>query len=175
MSIQSSNEGAPAPVPLSPAARERWESSGLAEMLAPLLLLAGRLVSRRLEVSLADAGLGLTPAQARTVATLWLHGPMSQQALANHTEVEPSTLVRILDVMERDRIAQRDRDPEDRRAYRVRLTSRGEALVPRLVALWEDVEAEVVKGFEAGEIDRLRDVVSRVVARLSTGETSCCG
>lgn len=175
MKMDSTNDGASGPATLPPAARERWERSGLAEMLSPLLLLVGRLVSRRLEISLADAGLGLTPAQARTVATLWLHGPMSQQALANHTEVEPSTLVRILDVMERDGIAHRDRDPEDRRAYRVRLTSRGEALVPRLVELWEDVEAVVVEGLEPQEIERIRERVSGLVARLATGETSCCG
>lgn len=144
-------------------------------MLAPLLLLAGRLVSRRLELALDEAGLGLTPAQARTIATLWLHGPMNQQSLATHTEVEPSTLVRTLDVMEREGIAHRGRDPDDRRAYRVRLTSRGEELVPRLVELWEGVERDLVEELDREEIDEVRELVSRLISKLATGETPCCG
>lgn len=162
-------------ITLSADARQRWKESGLADMLAPMLMLVGRLVMRRLDLALADAGLGLTPAQARTVATLWLHGPMSQQSLATHTEVEPSTLVRTLDVMEREGIARRGSDPEDRRAHLVRLTARGEELVPRLVALWETVERELREDFDDEELGRIRELVSRTISKLATGDTPCCG
>ncbi|MBW3660565.1 MAG: MarR family transcriptional regulator [Gemmatimonadetes bacterium] len=164
--------GADAPFP---AARDRWRESGLAEKLAPLCLLIGRLVTRRLEIALADAGLGLTPAQARSIASLWLHGPMTQQSLAAHTEVEPSTLVRTLDVMEREGIARREPNPGDRRSYLVHLTARGEALVPRLVALWEEVEAELVAELSAEELSRARELLSSLVSRLATGDAPCCG
>lgn len=175
MKSESTNETRAAKTAFSPGARARWEESGLAKALLPHLLLVGRLVSRRLEMALVEAGLGMTPAQARAVATLWLHGPMTQQSLAIHTEVEPSTLVRTLDVMEREEIAVRDRNPDDRRSHLVHLTPEGEDLVPRLLALWEQVEADVLEGFEAEEIIRFRELVSRVISKLATGETLFCG
>lgn len=156
-----------------PESAHRWEESGLAGKLGPAFLLLGRLVNRRLEVALADAGLGLTPAQARSLAMLWFHGPMSQQSLAAHTEVEPSTLVKTLDVMERDGLARRDRNPADRRAYLVHLTPRGERLVPRLIGLWDEVESELVEGLSARDQATLRELVSRCIAGLSAWETPC--
>lgn len=160
---------------LSPEACERWEATGLGEKLAPQALMLGRLVLRRLEQALADAGLGLTPAQARSIATLWLHGPMPQQALAAHTEVEPSTLVGTLDVMEREGIARRERNPADRRSWLVHLTPRGERLVPRLVGLWEEVERDLVAGMDPDEVAHARRLVSAMIGRLASGDAPCCG
>lgn len=167
-------DATPDPRP-SAEALERWKSTGLDEALAPRAMLLGRLVMRRLDQALAEAGLGLTPAQARAVATLWLHGPMSQQSLATHTEVEPSTLVRTLDVMERDGLARRERDPGDRRAYLVRLTGDGERLVPRLVSLWEEVENDLVEALSPDDVARARKILTAMVERLGEGGSACCG
>lgn len=160
---------------LPPESYARWADTGLGETLAPAALLLGRLVLRRLEHALVDAGLGLTPAQARAVGSLWLHGPTTQQELATHTEVEPSTIVRTLDVMERDGIARREKNPSDRRAYLVRLTARGERLVPRLVALWDEVERDLVEGMTPGEVAAARELVARMIDRLGSGDAPGCG
>lgn len=160
-------------IPLEDAC-QRWEDSGLGEKLGPAFLLLGRLVQRRLEQALSSAGLGLTPAQARVVVMLHFHGPLSQQSLAAHTDVDPSTLVSTLDVMEREGYARREKNPEDRRAYLVRLTERGERQVPRLFALWDEVEERLLAPLGDEERSRLHDSLSRLIAELSEGET-CCG
>lgn len=158
---------------ISQEAAERLADSPLGEKLGPMCLVLGRLVTRRLEQALAEAGLGLTAAQARAIVMLHFHGPVTQQALASLTEVEPSTLVRTLDVMEREGLARRERSPSDRRAYLVHLTARGERRVPRLFALWDEVEADLVADLEAGDQRALREILGRLIERISRGEMPC--
>ncbi|MGH7589344.1 MAG: MarR family winged helix-turn-helix transcriptional regulator [Gemmatimonadota bacterium] len=123
--------------------------------------------------ALAQAGLGVTPAQARIVMKLHFQGPLSQQELATRIDIEPSTLVGTLDIMEREELASREADPEDRRAHLVRLTEAGEALVPRLLGLIDLVEAEIEDVFPGRERARLRESLERLIERLSMGEQTC--
>lgn len=59
------------------------------------------------------------------------HGSVSQQELATIAGVDPSTVVTIMDAMERAGLAERRRNPEDRRAYRLFLTPHGESMLSR--------------------------------------------
>ncbi|HKY60779.1 MAG TPA: MarR family transcriptional regulator [Gemmatimonadota bacterium] len=141
--------------------------------LGPTILCLGRVFERRLMRALAQAGLGVTPAQARVVMKLHFQGPLSQQELASRIDVEPSTLVGTLDIMEREGLAAREDNPLDRRAHVVRLTEGGEALVPRLLGLLDLVESEIVDVFPGPERDRLRESLERLIERLSTECEAC--
>lgn len=141
--------------------------------LGPTILCLGRVFERRLMRALAQAGLGVTPAQARIVMKLHFQGPLSQQELATRIDVEPSTLVGTLDIMERDGLASREANPQDRRAHLVRLTEAGEALVPRLLGLIDLVETEIEDVFPGGERARLQQTLERLIERLSMGEQTC--
>ncbi len=164
----------PSDPPFTPEdVRARWADSGLADKLGPPMLLAGRLLTRRIEQALAAAGLGLTPAQARALVMLHIHGPLSQQALSVCTDVEPSTVVKTLDVLEREGLALREKNPEDRRAYIVRLTEAGRELIPRLFRLWEEVEAELFEVLDAHEREVLQEYLGRVIVRLWTYGMVC--
>ncbi|HUP01804.1 MAG TPA: MarR family transcriptional regulator [Gemmatimonadota bacterium] len=151
----------------------RWANSQLEGKLGPAILCLGQLLRRRLEAALARAGLGLTPSQAKSIVMLHLHGPLTQQGLASHTDVEPSTLVSTLDVMEREDLAHREPSPSDRRAHLVRLTPKGEELVPRLFALWETVEGDLVEGLTKAERAELQERLGRLIGRLSSDAGSC--
>lgn len=152
---------------------EAWARSALADKVGPPCLLLGRLVGRRLERALGEAGLDMTPAQARVIMALHFHGPMTQQALSVHTEVDPSTLVPTLDVMEREETAVREPNPGDRRAHLVRLTDRGERRVPRLFELWDSVEEELTRDMPADEKESLVRSLQNLIRRLCAGDTPC--
>lgn len=138
--------------------------------LGPTILCLGRVFERRLMRALTQAGLGVTPAQARIVMKLHFQGPLSQHELASRIDVEPSTLVGTLDIMEREGLASRGENPGDRRAHLVRLTEAGEALVPRLLGLIDVVEAEIEDVFPGRERARLQESLERLVQRLSMGD-----
>lgn len=156
-----------------PACGEVWERANLEGKLGPPLLFLGRLVGRRLERALVEEGLGLTPAQARILLALHFHGPLNQQSLAVHTDVDPSTLVSTLDVMEREGMAVRDKKPGDRRAHLVSLTERGERRVPRLFELWDAVEADLTRDMSPEKRKRMLGMVQQLIGRLHTGDPPC--
>lgn len=118
------------------------------------------------------APLGVTRAQWRTLA--WVgHVPgLRQVELADHLDVEPITLCRIVDRLEEAGLVERRRDPEDRRAWRLHLTAKGEPLVDELKALAGVMAQEAFAGVSPEAIDTLRQALARVRDNLSTASAS---
>ena len=77
--------------------------------------------------------LALTLPQCRALIHLQSHEGVSQKRLAELADVDPMTLVRILDRMEADGWVQRRFDPADRRAHTLWLTA---AATPVLEQIW---------------------------------------
>lgn len=152
---------------------DRFRKSGLEHRLGPSLLCVGRLLERRLIRALGGAGLDLTPAQARLLVALHFHAPLTQQELAARIDIEPSTLVGTLDVMEREGLARRERSPNDRRAHLVHTTERGAALIPRLFGLWDVVEGQLLEALPERERSRMQKALDRLIEQLSIEEESC--
>src|SRR5271155_132604 len=68
--------------------------------------------------------LGLTLPQCKALVYLSRSEGMSQVELASSAEIDPMTMVRILDRMELDGWVERRADPDDRRARRLYLKSK---------------------------------------------------
>ena len=160
-------------VPHDASPKDRFEQSGMEGRLGPSLLCVGRLLERRLLRAMAGAGIGLTPARARILISLHFHAPLSQQELASRIDVEPSTLVGTLDVMEREGLARREANPSDRRAHLVSTTEKGEALIPSLFGLWDVVEGELAAALDEEDRVRLQQSLTRLMERLWAEGDSC--
>src|SRR5215470_7524490 len=91
------------------------------------LLAAVRGLVRRFSVSeRADVSCcGVTVAQAATLETLRLEGPMRLTDLGRRLGISPSTLTRNLARLEDGGLVAREGDADDARAYRVALTASG--------------------------------------------------
>jgi len=85
--------------------------------------LVGRAAAR--SASEAVAAVGLKPRSLYVLALLHDHGPMSQQALGDELAVDPSVLVVLLNQLEAEGLASRQRDISDRRRHIVAITDRG--------------------------------------------------
>jgi len=70
----------------------------------------------------------LSLSQAFTLHELDAGHPLSQRDLAARLRLDKSSVSRLVADMERDGLLVRERDPEDRRQYRLRLTDRGRRL-----------------------------------------------
>jgi DNA-binding MarR family transcriptional regulator len=92
-------------------------------------------------------------------------GPrLSQQDLSRLLNLDPTTVVSVIDEMERNRHVERRRDPADRRRYHLYLTESGrEALIEA-----DRVAGETETGFFAAlgdaETSALRDMLARMLA-----------
>lgn len=112
-----------------------------------------RLLRRRFGLSIRD--LELTQAKWRVLATL-RHAPgVTQSELADRLDIEKAPLGLVLDWLEQAGWITREVDPSDRRARRVYLQERAEPTVALMDERFLAVEANYLRGFEAGEIAQM--------------------
>lgn len=125
------------------------------------VLTAANLLERAANEELAPHG--ITYRQVQVLGTLACQGEISQTDLAERILVEPSTVVRILDRMERDGWIERVPSPTDRRVKLLRMTKNVEPV-------WETIQ-------QAGQ--RIRERITRslddrqVAELLQTMELIC--
>jgi MarR family transcriptional regulator, transcriptional regulator for hemolysin len=127
-----------------------------------------RLYAQRFEQHAAS--LGLTLAQCKALIRLADSEGVSQVRLAELTDLEPMTLVRILDRMESEGWLERRSDPRDRRVRCLYLTSKAKPLLDDIRRLMDLTRGEAFSGIPKRQIDLLMDLLVRVrsnfIARL---------
>lgn len=75
---------------------------------------------------------GRNPRQFAVLTILVERGPTSQQQLADLLHVNRTLMVTLVDILEQDGLLTRERDPQDRRAYALTLTTDGRQAVRTL-------------------------------------------
>ena len=112
-----------------------------------------------------DEAMGITPSRASALSVLVFAGPQTLTSLADAEQVTTATMSRLVDGLEKEKLARRYPDVNDARAIRIEATPRGKQVLERgrarrldrLEALLDGVsvrEAQIVR--EAAEIvDRL--------------------
>ena len=114
------------------------------------------------------AHLGVTRAQWRVLAWLSRQPGLRQVELADHLDIEPITLCRIVDRLQDGELVERRRDPEDRRAWRLHLTDKAGPLVEQLRSLAATMAEEAFAGLPPATIATVRDALSRVRDNLNS-------
>jgi DNA-binding MarR family transcriptional regulator len=112
-------------------------------------------------------GLSMTLAQCKVLAHLERNEGVSQVKLADLTDTDPMTLVRILDRMERDGWVERRAHPGDRRARQLFLTKTAQPVLQEMWRVSDRVRAEAMAGLSAADREQLLDLLSRVQANLN--------
>jgi MarR family transcriptional regulator for hemolysin len=111
--------------------------------------------------------LGLTLPQCRVLLYLAHNEGISQVHLAEITDMEPMTLVRILDRMESDRWLERRADPADRRARRLYLKIEGKPLVDDIWRLVDLTRQEAFAGIPKKQANLLITLLEKVQRNLA--------
>jgi MarR family transcriptional regulator for hemolysin len=133
-----------------------------------LLRDVSRLYVRRFEQR--AAALGLTLPQCRAVVYLALHEGVSQARLAELTDVEPMTLVRILDRMASDGWLERRVDTADRRARCIYLKAKAKPVVDDIWKLADLTREEAFRGVPKKQAGVLLGLLDQVRNNLATLE-----
>ena len=111
--------------------------------------------------------LALTLPQCRALIHLQSNEGVSQKRLAELADVDPMTLVRILDRMEADGWVQRRFDPADRRAHTLWLTAEAALVLEQIWQLIIETRAEMLQGLSSEERTVLVTLLERVHANLT--------
>ena len=111
---------------------------------------------------------GTTRAQWIVLFRLREQEGLSQVDLADVLELQPISLVRLLDRLVEHGLVERRSDPRDRRANRLFLTVAGRQLADDLDSLRDAIATDVLQGMPAATIETnlkaLRDVKERIKA-----------
>ena len=102
---------------------------------------------------------GVTRPQYRVLLSLARYGGSTQSELAELLDVERITLGRMIDRMADAGLVERRADPSDRRVWRLHTLPAGEALVERLAAIAEEVDAEALSHLEPAAREQLKDLL----------------
>jgi MarR family transcriptional regulator, temperature-dependent positive regulator of motility len=127
-----------------------------------LLTRLSRVVYRRA----SEAVLGMTLKEYMALTNLRDQRGVTQQALADALHLDPNNCVLLLNVLESGRLAERRRDPSDRRRHIVELTPAGRQALERADRALESVEDEVLGALSRTE----RETLYRLLVRAVEGE-----
>lgn len=115
-------------------------------------------------------GLGFTRAQYQVLATLYRAEGIQQGRLADVLEIEPITLVRLLDKLEARGLIERRQHPTDRRIWQLYLTDAAHPLLDTMLELGDATRLEAVSGLSGADEEALMRLLAAVKSNLS----ACC-
>jgi MarR family transcriptional regulator for hemolysin len=133
-----------------------------------LLKETSRLYGQRFEQR--ARALGLTLPQCKALLHLAENEGISQVQLGELTDLEPMTLVRILDCMESDGWLQRRNDPADRRARRLYLQPKAKPLVDEIWHLVDLTRREAFAGLPRKHADLVIELLEKIRTNFASLE-----
>jgi DNA-binding MarR family transcriptional regulator len=129
---------------------EPAETESLDSLFAQICRLKHGHIHSRLET------LGLYRGQPSVLHALWDQEGLMHTELARRLQVQPATITKMLQRMEKAGFVERRPDPYDHRVSRVYLTDAGRAVQTDVQQVWRQLEEEAFAGFTLEERVLLR-------------------
>ena len=104
----------------------------------------------------------LTPQQFFLLAFLWKQDALSQAELSEKSTIDRTTMGGLVDRLEKDGLVERLPHPDDRRAYRICLTERGQSLEEELCAVARQVRERFLAPLNREEQETLRSLLEKL-------------
>ena len=114
--------------------------------------------------------LGLEPRHYALLRAVRGRDGQSQQAVADRLQIPPSTMVALVDHLERQGWLERRPDPTDRRTRRLHLTRHGGQVLDRATQLGDSWEQQICAGLSSAERDQLLGLLRRIAANIGVGQ-----
>jgi len=129
------------------------------------LLQAARLHRGRMGDKLAE--LGLFAGQEQVIQALAAQGLMSMGDLATILRVRPPTASKTVSRLSSLGLVERRAEAGDARIVRVQLTEAGKERAKEIATLWNDVEDELLSGFDSKDRKRMRKLLRKAAKNLA--------
>ena len=123
-----------------------------------------RLLRKRFEQRAKD--LGLTRSQWQTLAYLANNEGIHQAGLAEMLEIEPITLVRILDKLSERGLVERRQHPSDRRSWLLYMREVARPLIDTMRSIGDQTRKEALDGTSQEDNERLYELLTLMKSNL---------
>lgn len=137
---------------------------------ADAVAMAGRLrlsATRLARILRRQADTGLSPSQLSALATVEHHGPVTLGALAEHENVAPPSITKVVNKLEGAGLVRRQASPADGRVALVSLTDSGTALLAESRQRKNEWLADRISLLDADQRARLADALDVLDAVIS--------
>lgn len=132
----------------------------------------GRLLRRRFERSVRQAGLPITRLQAALLLYVARNPGVGQTAAASDLDVEPIALVRMLDRLHEEGLVERHAHATDRRVRTLWLTPLAWPVVERILKINLAIREEACAGLSPEQRRLLMDALSHMKDNLAAAEAA---
>ncbi len=136
------------------------ESESLDQLLAQICRLKHGRVRALLET------LGLYEGQPSMLRVLWAEEGLTHTDLARRLRVQPATITKMIQRMQKAGFVERRPDPDDERVSRVYLTESGRTVQADVRGVWHTLEKEAFAEFTEEERALLRQFFFQIRANL---------
>ena len=126
-----------------------------------------RQTKRYANAALKNAGVDVTPEHWAILKRISERDALNQREIAELTFKDPAAVTRALDVLEQRGLVQRVDAAGDRRAYNLRLTSEGAAMVERVTPVARAVRAQGLTGVTPEELATLKTTLNKIYQNFS--------
>lgn len=131
-----------------------------------LLTKASVLMKRRLSVAIKKAGYDITIEQWTILNVLWKNEGLIQTEIAQKTFKDKTNLTRILDKMERDNLIVRNKNPKNRREYKITLTENGANIFRQLIPIAQNNNEILLQTLSSEERSLVVNAVKKIIDNL---------
>jgi len=126
-----------------------------------LLNSAGRLIRERIEEALKP--LSITPRELGLLRMLAERGPLTQQALSQAQDIDRTSMVYILDDLEKRGLLIRTLNTQDRRSHLLYLTPRGNKTLARGRKIASKIQDDFLAPLSAEEWELMRQSLIKLI------------
>ena len=131
-----------------------------------LIVDSARLLRAAFERRIAEAGLGLTPGEARVLMSIAAADGSRQLDIATRMGIEPMTVCSYLDKLQERGLIERQQCSSDRRAKRINLTPASDEMICAIRKELNIILTQATDGLSSEENRVLRDTLAVFNARL---------
>lgn len=93
-------------------------------------------------------------------------GEISQKELSDYMDIKESSMVRLIDRMEKEELVERRKDSEDRRITKIILTDKGKFLKEELMPRGQVFQDDVLKGISKENLEIFKEVLQRMIDNI---------
>lgn len=136
------------------------------ETLGFLLSDITRLQRWEFERRISNAGLDLTPGEARALLNIKARAGGRQNEIAERMGIEPMTLSGYIDKLEALGLVERMQDPSDRRAKNVVMTANAEKTLAAISKHTGSLIEDMQQGLDDSEREQLKEMLKKVKANI---------
>lgn len=143
------------------------------DTLGFLIADVSRLLRAEFDRRTSEAGMGLTPGEARALSHAARAGSVRQNVLADKMGVEAMTLSGYIDRLEARGLVVRTTDPTDRRAKLVHVTEAAHAVLDEIARISVGLRADLAVEMTPAQIEALLGDLKQVRANLIAMRPEC--